>query len=247
MGMEREQRRRRRLGVSGVTSLSAHVAVVIACLFGTAPHYDRLKGRDATDAAVEAVIDFDLVPPAQAAPALPEAPVPPPVIPRRGHTVRRARPAAEVPIRLPVSSDLITPPDVDDDNDDDASEGDEPSEAPPPAIAPAPPAPRAALSPAADAEAMSIPGHEATYLRTYETYPSLPRSLWVSGRVYAVLAQVCVSADGRVSNVSILRGAAAELDRAVTSTLRSWQYRPRIIEGTPRPFCHLVKLEFTLR
>ena len=104
-----------------------------------------------------------------------------------------------------------------------------------------PPAPAPPLDP------LSIPAHEATYLRTYETYPSLPRSLWVSGRVYSVLAQVCVSADGRVSDVTIKRGAAAELDRAVASTLRSWQYRPRIIEGTPRPFCHLMKLDFTLR
>ena len=62
-----------------------------------------------------------------------------------------------------------------------------------------------------------------------------------------MLVRLCVADDGRVSDVVIKRGAAPELDRVVAAAMRSWRYRPRIIEGTPRPFCHLMKLEFTLR
>jgi TonB family protein len=92
-----------------------------------------------------------------------------------------------------------------------------------------------------------VPASEARYLRTYEAFPSLPRSLWGSGRVYAVLVQVCVSADGGVSGVSIRNGAAPELDRVITSTVRSWRYRPRMVEGAARPFCHLMKFVYTTR
>jgi hypothetical protein len=88
---------------------------------------------------------------------------------------------------------------------------------------------------------------EARYLRTYESFPSLPRSLWGSGRVYDVLAQVCVSADGGVSGVSIRNGAAPELDRVITATVASWRYRPRLVAGAARPFCHLMKFVYTTR
>jgi outer membrane biosynthesis protein TonB len=88
---------------------------------------------------------------------------------------------------------------------------------------------------------------EARYLRTYETFPSLPRSLWGSGRVYDVLAQVCVSTDGGVSGVSIRDGAAPELDRLISATVASWRYRPRLVAGAPRPFCHLMKFVYTTR
>jgi outer membrane biosynthesis protein TonB len=90
-----------------------------------------------------------------------------------------------------------------------------------------------------------VPPSEARYLRTYESFPSLPRSLWVSGRSYAVLAQVCVAIDGGVSGVSIRNGAAPELDRAITATVRSWRYRPRVVEGAARPFCHLMRFVYT--
>jgi outer membrane biosynthesis protein TonB len=58
---------------------------------------------------------------------------------------------------------------------------------------------------------------------------------------------VCVSARGEVSDVAIKRGAAPELDRAVAMAMQSWRYRPRMVAGAPRPFCHLIKLDFTLR
>jgi hypothetical protein len=99
----------------------------------------------------------------------------------------------------------------------------------------------------AENQAVEVAASEAQYLRTYEAYPSLPRSLWVTGRVYAVLAQVCVAVDGGVSTVSIRNGSAPELDRLITASVRSWRYRPRVVEGAARPFCHLMKFVYSTR
>jgi protein TonB len=235
---------RKRWGLSGVLSIGTHLVVVIAFLVGAGSRYDRVNGHGVHELA-EKVIDFDLVPAVEAAPVAEQIvgpPAPPPAMiptPRRGRAMPRQRPITEPAIRMPASADPLEPPSLaaplgEDDGDADADEE----------AAPPPPAP--AVASASSSEPVSIPAPEATYLRTYETFPSLPRSLWVSGRVYSVLAQVCVSTDGRVANVAIKRGAAPELDRAVMSTLQSWRYRPRLVEGTPRPFCHLLKLEFSL-
>jgi protein TonB len=125
--------------------------------------------------------------------------------------------------------------------------GDESAPVSEPVAAAAPIARPSMPPPPTPAEPAAVSPGEARYLRVYETFPSLPRSLWVSGRLYAVIAQVCVTVEGRVSDVTIKRGAAPELDHAVTATMRSWRYRPRIVQGRPRPFCHLMKLEFSLR
>jgi TonB family protein len=93
----------------------------------------------------------------------------------------------------------------------------------------------------------AISAGEASYLRTYETFPSLPRSLWISGRTYHVLVEVCVTDGGRVADVLVRSGAAPELDRTLVSAVRSWRYRPRIVAGAARPFCHLMKMEYSLR
>jgi hypothetical protein len=99
----------------------------------------------------------------------------------------------------------------------------------------------------AEKQAVEVTASEARYLRTYEAYPSLPRSLWVTGRVYAVLAQVCVAVDGGVSTVSIRNGSAPELDHLIAASVRSWRYRPRVVEGAARPFCHLMKFVYSTR
>ena len=229
-------RRRRQWGVSGLLSVGTHLTVAAAFLIGATPRYQRLEGRPGVRDLSELALTFDLVPPAQAAPASESAlaPVVDRMTPRRGHSVRHARPVeGSVPVRMAAPGPLQPPPfeETPGGDDDGSGRGDAATVA-----SPAPPAEPIAISPG-----------EAGYLRTYDDYPPLPRSLWVWGRVYSVLAQVCVSARGEVSDVAIKRGAAPELDRAVAVAMRSWRYRPRLIAGTPQPFCHLIKLDFSLR
>jgi hypothetical protein len=237
--MDRVVRRvRRRWGVSGLLSLATHVALVIGCLFGARPPADRLTAERGARVLRETVIAFDLIPQAQAMPA-PEDTSAPAVAPapRHGRSVHRHRPPTDpAPIRLPESRTPIEPPAFTD------ADAEADAQADSAEAAAAPPAPVLA---GPDGQFIS-PG-EAGYLRTYEIYPSLPGPLRVSGRVYTTLSQICVSPEGRVSEVAIKHSAGPELDRALASSLRTWRYRPRVVGGMPRAFCHLIKIDFALR
>jgi hypothetical protein len=72
-------------------------------------------------------------------------------------------------------------------------------------------------------------------------------SLWVVGRIYAVLTQVCVSAEGLVTSVAVKDGGARDLEQVITASVHSWRYRPRLIAGQPRPFCHLMRFVYSVR
>jgi TonB family protein len=204
----------------------------------------------------ELAINFDLVAPVEAAPP-PAEPGPAPesrASPRQAHALHHARPEPEhPPLAAPPGPNPLEPPPFEEAQGSEEASGEAPAAetGSGAGLTASGPGTGIALSTAAptlpSSEPISISGGEAGYLRTYEDYPSLPRSLWVVGRVYSVLAQICVSARGEVSDVTIKRGAAPELDRAVLVAMRSWRYRPRMVEGAPRPFCHLMKLDFTLR
>jgi len=96
-------------------------------------------------------------------------------------------------------------------------------------------------------ESPVIPTGEASYLRTHETYPGLPASLRRRDRTYVVLVRVCVASDGGVDRVLVEQGAAWELDQVIVSAIRTWRYRPRVVGGIPAPFCHRLKLEYTMQ
>jgi outer membrane biosynthesis protein TonB len=89
-----------------------------------------------------------------------------------------------------------------------------------------------------------VSGLEAAYLRLYQTFPSLPRALWVRGRVYTVRVQMCISAAGDVYDVALRQSASPALDALVISTLRTWRYRARLVDGKPRAFCHPMVLHY---
>jgi hypothetical protein len=87
----------------------------------------------------------------------------------------------------------------------------------------------------------------AAYYRTYEVFPGLPESFWWGGATsYLLVIEVCVNTDGSVSNVTFQQGAKNEdVDQLVSSAIRSWRYRPRIVGGSARPFCHPIGIEYT--
>jgi TonB family protein len=89
-----------------------------------------------------------------------------------------------------------------------------------------------------------IPTREAAYLRVKESFPELPPSLRVAGRTYAAVLEICVSPDGKVNGVNLAERGAPELDRAFAGAARTWRYRPRLIDGAPVPFCHLIRAEY---
>jgi hypothetical protein len=235
--------RRRWWGISSGTSLLTHVVVGLSALLLGMPHFDTVPGVNApllTDR--ESSIAIDLVPYAEASPAESPAPAAP------------AAPASTPRVRQPRNAPLVSPPPARSlpENDlvelvESGGEGAGGGTLYRTLSVAAPPRERSTSPQAPGEQPPAISATEASYLRTYETFPNLPASLWVAGRSYVVMAQVCVSADGKVQNVSIKDGAARDLEQVITASVRSWRYEPRMVGGQPRPFCHLIRFVYSVR
>jgi outer membrane biosynthesis protein TonB len=74
--------------------------------------------------------------------------------------------------------------------------------------------------------------------------PAFPPSLVRAGVAYVVQAKLCVTIDGAVDRVTILKHADPALDASVAAATRGWRYRPLLIDGRPAPFCTFVRFEF---
>jgi hypothetical protein len=85
---------------------------------------------------------------------------------------------------------------------------------------------------------------EATTLRTYDFFPRLPAALWQSHRPYVVAVDLCVSEDGQVTEASLLGHRSSQLDPVVLDAVRTWRYHPRVVEGQPSAFCHVVNIKY---
>jgi protein TonB len=75
----------------------------------------------------------------------------------------------------------------------------------------------------------------------------LPPALARGGDVFNAIVRVCVSVEGTVSDVKVLRGADPAVDPQIPVVLRRWRYRPYQENGRPRPFCYLLRYEITAR
>jgi hypothetical protein len=90
----------------------------------------------------------------------------------------------------------------------------------------------------------TISHEEATTLRTRDSFPRLPESAWPEWRPYIVKLEICVAEDGRVREAALRSSASARLDPVVLAAARTWQYRPRLVDGKPTPFCHGVVIKY---
>ncbi len=85
----------------------------------------------------------------------------------------------------------------------------------------------------------------AAYLRTYESFPSLPEACWPPGRTTnALLVEICVTERGTVKDVVIRQSAGNDTDDFLAKAIRSWRYRPRVVAGSPAPFCHPIRIVY---
>ena len=75
----------------------------------------------------------------------------------------------------------------------------------------------------------------------------LPPALARSGETYVAMLRLCVSAEGRVTSVQVLKGAGPALDGQFPSVMARWRYRPLMADGTPTPFCYLLRYEVSGR
>jgi hypothetical protein len=83
------------------------------------------------------------------------------------------------------------------------------------------------------------------YLRTSETFPQSPESCWPPGRTdNPVLVEVCVSELGDVNDVVIRETSCHDADVTLTNAIRNWRYRPLRVKGSPRSFCHPIRVVY---
>lgn len=66
----------------------------------------------------------------------------------------------------------------------------------------------------------------------------VPRALARSGAEFSALLRVCVSTAGRVTGVSILKGAGPPIDSQIPTVIGRWRYRPLTVGGQPTAFCY---------
>ena len=74
-------------------------------------------------------------------------------------------------------------------------------------------------------------------------YPSIALSARVTG---IVILEAVIGLDGKVSEVTILRGAAL-LDDAAINAVRQWEYTPTLLNGVPIRVVMTVTVNFTLQ
>jgi protein TonB len=122
--------------------------------------------------------------------------------------------------------------------------------APMPALAAEQPEPEPAVAPATGpvhaVNAIDIPEETARALRSHDSFPDLPPPLARRGASYILLLNVCVSDTGNVAAVSVLQKADAALDKVVTDAIRTWRYHPLRLDGRARPFCHKVRIVYSV-
>jgi protein TonB len=173
--------------------------------------------------------------PRNARPPRPLRPLPPPRLEARTEPpAPLPTPAPETAAEEPMSEDVT-------------DERTSPAEAAAPEgpAAPPPAAPSVvAAQPALDPP--YIPAETARGLRVYERYPDMPEALVHRGSLYPLLVGICVSAHGAVTSVSVLQSATPDLDQVVVDAIHSWRYLPFTFDGVALPFCHTLKIVYSV-
>ena len=112
--------------------------------------------------------------------------------------------------------------------------------APPPPPAPKPTGPKIVSASVGRGQLLIDPNSERYRVK-------LPLALARTGDTYTAMLKLCVSAEGGVTSVQVLKGAGAALDGQFPSVMGRWRYRPLIVDGVPTPFCYLLRYEVSGR
>jgi len=64
---------------------------------------------------------------------------------------------------------------------------------------------------------------------------------------FSASLRVCVSAQGQVTEVRVLRGAGPAIDGQIPGYVRRWRYKPLLVNGQPKAFCYPVRYEISQR
>jgi TonB family protein len=81
--------------------------------------------------------------------------------------------------------------------------------------------------------------------QTKRVNPPYPPEAQAAGVQGVVIMEATIGADGKVSDVRVLRSIPL-LDQAAMDAVRQWEYAPTVLNGTPVPVLMTVTLNFTL-
>jgi protein TonB len=89
-------------------------------------------------------------------------------------------------------------------------------------------------------------GQRLTELRSGDPLtPSLPPQLNRAGMTLWGLFKVCVSAQGTVSGVTVMKPADPLVDNDWIGKIKQWKYKPYSVNGRAVPFCSPVRVQVT--
>jgi outer membrane biosynthesis protein TonB len=72
----------------------------------------------------------------------------------------------------------------------------------------------------------------------------LPKVLQRTGQNFDATINICVAANGSVTNVKFLDSAGPMIDPHLASAVSRWRYRPLLESGQAVPFCYVLRYEF---
>jgi protein TonB len=75
--------------------------------------------------------------------------------------------------------------------------------------------------------------------------PRMPPALNRAGNTIWGMFKVCVTAQGTVQDVKVIKGADPLADNEWMAKIRTWRYKPYSINGRPVPFCYPLRLTVT--
>ncbi|WNG40143.1 TonB family protein [Archangium violaceum] len=76
--------------------------------------------------------------------------------------------------------------------------------------------------------------------------PEFPQAARASGREGLVILKIIVTEDGRVGDISVMRGEEPFASAAIAA-VRTWRYSPALLDGRPLSVYRVVKIPFRLR
>ncbi|HWO10245.1 MAG TPA: hypothetical protein VNN80_12215 [Polyangiaceae bacterium] len=62
-----------------------------------------------------------------------------------------------------------------------------------------------------------------------------------AGEKISPVIRICVTAQGSVHSVALLKSSLPLIDQQLPSVIRRWKYRPLLVAGESRPFCYVTK------
>jgi periplasmic protein TonB len=238
-GPDKRARRWKRLIF--VTSFAVHGVLLVAATAHSFWHVEELTSTSVTVTFLAAVVAPPPPPPPPA--AAKQEPKPVPKKPRE-----RPAPIVQPPPEptQPTPAALPAPP-----AESEEAKGDESEPAGEPGGVPggvaggiAPPGPPRPAAPPPPVNIAPNVGaaHRLTDLNDPRFRPSLPPSINRPGMSVWGVFRICVSANGQVEAVNMVKSADPLVDNDWMAKIRTWRYRPYSVDGRPVPFCHPARI-----